>query len=97
VEQLFTAVYVMEFYIDADGQLRAGNRVLKATIGLFCTDCGEFVYHAPWTARAATLDRVATSRQENDRKHRRSLRHLESLQRGDLFKSNQYSLKKIPP
>jgi len=86
VEQLFTSVYVMEFYIDADGRPRAGNSVLKVTIGLYRTEDGGFAYHAHGRHVPPLWPEHATGRKETAREHRRSLRHLEDLQRGDLFK-----------
>jgi len=86
VEQLFTAVYVMEFYIDEDGQLRAGNSVLKTTIGLYRTKDGDFVYHAHGRHVPPLWPEFAMGRRETAREHKRSLRYIERLQRGDLFK-----------
>jgi len=86
VEQVFTSAYVMEFFLDADGRRRAGNIVLKATIGLYRVEGEGFVYHAHGRHVPPLWPEYATGRQKTAREHRRSLRHLEDLQRGDLFK-----------
>ncbi|EFL50932.1 hypothetical protein DesfrDRAFT_2304 [Solidesulfovibrio fructosivorans JJ]] len=79
VEQAFTSAFILECYLDSNDQLQAGDSVIRATIGLYRTEDGGFIYHVHGRYAPSLWPKYATGRLETAKEHRRSLRHLERL------------------